>query len=139
MDTSALAKWYVPESRSDDVEAFLHHTGSVAISTLTVLEMRSLLARRVRDGTIDATHEHRVLSAMEQDVAAGHLRRHSVGDADVMAAGRLFDLLPHLPLRALDALHLAVASSVGATVVATADRVMAAAAQALKLDVVRFD
>jgi len=48
IDTSALAKWYLNEDRSADVEAFLTKTGPAAVSTLTLVEMRSLLARRRR-------------------------------------------------------------------------------------------
>jgi hypothetical protein len=45
-DTSALAKWYLNESFSGDVERYLMEHGPVAISDLTVVEMRTLLARR---------------------------------------------------------------------------------------------
>jgi hypothetical protein len=41
--TSALAKWYLNESYSADVERYLMGHGPVAISDLTVVEMRSLL------------------------------------------------------------------------------------------------
>ena len=48
-DTSALAKWYLNEARSDDVERYIQEHGPVAISELTVVEMRCLLARRRRE------------------------------------------------------------------------------------------
>jgi len=52
------------------------------------------------------------------------------------------DLLHRLalhPLRALDALHLAVASSLKLGRIATSDRVLAGAAASLGLEVERFD
>lgn len=38
-DTSALAKWYVNEQRSDDVEKYIQDHGPVAISDLTIVTM----------------------------------------------------------------------------------------------------
>ena len=35
-DTSALAKWYINESRSDDVEEYIQQHGPVAVSDLTM-------------------------------------------------------------------------------------------------------
>jgi predicted nucleic acid-binding protein len=37
-DTSALAKWYLNEARSDDVEKYIEEYGPIAISELTVVE-----------------------------------------------------------------------------------------------------
>jgi len=48
-DTSALAKWYINETRSDDVEKYLQKHGPVTISDFTIVEMRCLLARRRRE------------------------------------------------------------------------------------------
>jgi predicted nucleic acid-binding protein len=50
----------------------------------------------------------------------------------------LVERLASVPLRTLDALHLAAATEAGAGLVATADRVMADAAAALGLDVASF-
>jgi len=51
-DTSALAEWYLNESHSEDVEKYIQRHGPVAISDLTVVEMRCLLARRRREKSI---------------------------------------------------------------------------------------
>ena len=51
-DTSALAKWYISEAHSDDVEEYLQKHGPVAISDLTIVEMRCLLARRRLSGPV---------------------------------------------------------------------------------------
>ena len=56
-DTSALAKWYLNEEGSEDVEAFLGERGHALISELTVVEMRCLLARRRRAGDFVAEME----------------------------------------------------------------------------------
>ncbi len=138
LDTSALAKWYLNEIGSDEVEAYLLREAPVAISTLTVVEMRCLLARRRRVAEIDPMLEMRIFATFEEDMRAGHLVRHPVEDAMVGAAPGLIAAAADHPLRSLDALHLAIAIGLGATTVATADRVMAGAAESLDLQVKRF-
>jgi predicted nucleic acid-binding protein len=138
VDTSALAKWYLNESYSDEFVAWIERHAPVAITTLTSLEMRSLLARRRRDAELDAKLEAKLFAAFEQDIADGHVSLHRLEDRQVLAAQRLFARVPDLPLRSLDALHLASAIEIGVERLATADRVMADAAVALGLEGVRF-
>lgn len=138
LDTSALAKRYLNEVGSDEFEAFLMEEGAGLISTLTVAEMRCLLARRRREGSIDAGLEAGIVAAFEEDILMGVLTLQRVQDEDVWEAARLVDRLREHALRTLDALHLAAAQAAGAKGVATADRVMAVAAEALGMDVVRF-
>ncbi len=67
-DTSALAKWYLNESRSDEVEEYIRKKGPVAISDLSVLEMRSLLARRPREKSIDLNLEMQIFATFQEDI-----------------------------------------------------------------------
>jgi len=60
-DTSALAKWYLNEAQSEEVEAYLQAHGPVEISDISVVEMRCLLGRRRREGHINAATESKVL------------------------------------------------------------------------------
>jgi predicted nucleic acid-binding protein len=138
IDTSAVAKWYLDEPRSAEVEAFIVGHAPIAISTLTLVEMRCLLARRRRRGEIDVTHEMRVFATFEGDIRQGHLIQYPVDDHLVAGAPSLITSLPDHSLRSLDALHLSIALNIGAEVLATADLVMAAAAEALALRVARF-
>lgn len=137
-DTSALAKWYLNEPGSEHVERWLHEHGPVDVSTLTVVEMRSLLARRRRAGELRAAHEMKVFGTLEEDVRQGYLRCRPLDDGATTGATNLLAQLPEHPLRAVDALHLAVARAIGATHLATADRVMAEAGEALGMTVVKF-
>jgi predicted nucleic acid-binding protein len=139
LDTSALAKWYLNERRSEDVAAFLERVGPVVISRLVVLEFRGLLARRRRSREITPQAEDWVWAAFEADVRGGFLDVHALDDVHALAAVQLLEQLRALPLRTLDALHLAIARDLGAVRIATADRIMAAAARALKIEAVRFD
>ena len=139
LDTSALAKWYLHEARSEDVEAFLRQHDQASISRLAVVELRCLLARRRRHREIDTRTEQRILATFRRDVGAGFLEVHPLEDRHALTASDLISKLVKHPLRTLDALHLAVALGVGATRLATADRIMAAAATSLGIHVERFD
>ncbi len=138
LDTSALAKWYLNEPFSEEFEAFIRQQTVAAISRLTVVEMRCLLARRRRAGDITKSVESRVYSAFEQDIHAGFLQVYPVADEHLIAALGLITRLGRWPLRTLDAMHLAIAQVTHASHLATADKVMAASGKALGLEVVRF-
>jgi predicted nucleic acid-binding protein len=139
VDTSALAKLYLNELRSQDFEEYIARSLPVAISRLTVLELRCLLARRRRAGEIDARLERDAFAAFEGDVRNGALTVRPLEDAHAAAALQILVRLKAQPLRSLDAMHLAIALDIGATEIATADRVMATAAAALGLKTARFD
>ena len=138
LDTSALAKWYLNEPFAEQFEAFIQQQPTAAISRLTVVEFRCLLARRRRAGDITKAVESRVYAAFEQDVGAGFLQVYPVADEHLIAALRLITQLARYPLRTLDALHLAIALSIHCEVLATADKTMADAGKAAGLGVARF-
>lgn len=111
---------------------------SALISRLTIVELRCLLGRRRRNHDIDAGAERRALAAFEDDIAQGFLEVHPLDDQHALDARALLIRLPSIPLRTLDALHLAIATAADARTVATADDVFAAAARALRLQVEWF-
>ena len=137
-DTSALAKWYLNESFSEDVERYLVEHGPVAISELTVVEMRSLLARRRRKKHFGPKLEIRVFATFEDDLRCGFLIRHPVPATTAAGAVNLISTLPDVPLRTLDAMHLVIAREIDASILATADRIMAVGAHEMGFSVVRF-
>ena len=137
-DTSAMAKWYLNESFSEDVERYLMEHGPVAISDLTVVEMRSLLARRRREKHVDPKLEIRVFATFEDDIRRGFLIRHPMPATAAAGAVNLISTLPDVPLRTLDAMHLVIAREIDASILATADRIMAAGAQEMGFLVVTF-
>ncbi|MFN0301634.1 MAG: type II toxin-antitoxin system VapC family toxin, partial [Burkholderiales bacterium] len=122
LDTSALAKWYLNEPFSEAFEAFVQEHPAAAISRLTVVEFRCLLARRRRAGEITKTIESRVYSTFEKDVGAGSLQVYPVLDEHLLAALGLLASLGRYPLRTLDALHLAIAQAIHCPLLATADK-----------------
>jgi len=137
-DTSALAKWYLKEARSDDVEKYIQGHGPADISDLTVVEMRTLLARRRRERNIDSKTEIKIYATFEEDIRQKFLICHPLPVGLAAGAVNLLSVLSDLQLRTLDALHLTIAKEIQTEVLATADRIMAIGAEAMGFSVVRF-
>jgi len=138
IDTSALAKRYLNEPGSDEVDQFLREQRRRTISRLGVLELRCLLARRRRAGEISADYERDAFGGLADDIQGAVLLVEPVVDGQVLRGRDLIERLRDHPLRALDALHLAIAGTTGSRIVATADRVMTRAARELGFEVVTF-
>ncbi|MCB1034581.1 MAG: type II toxin-antitoxin system VapC family toxin [Acidobacteria bacterium] len=139
VDTSALAKWYLNEAFSEEVEAFLQAFPAVHISSLTAVETHCLLARRRRSGEISRELEGQILELFLHDIRTGYLRAIPLHDPQTAVALQLMGRLPTpLGLRTLDALHLAIVQDAQLRTLATADRLMASAAEEIGLEVVRF-
>jgi uncharacterized protein len=100
--------------------------------------LRYVLARRRRAGDITVQYERDAWSTFEDDVRAGHLHVEALSDVHAIAAADLLEQLQDLPVRTLDAFHLAIARSLAVGVLATADQVMARAAEALGLTAMLF-
>jgi predicted nucleic acid-binding protein len=138
LDTSALAKWYIHEPGSEDFVEFIRRHSPAVISRLCALELRCLLARRRRAGALTLAYEQKAFAAFEEDILRGDLQVQPLTDSHALMAVRLVEQSVGYPLRALDALHLAVARSLAVQVVATADRQLALAAEALGFEVAMF-
>ena len=63
---------------------------------------------------------------------------HALDDNHAHAALALIERLHAHPLRTLDAIHLAIAQAIGSEILATADRVMAHAAETMGFQVAMF-
>lgn len=137
-DTSALAKWYINERDSENVEAFLRDHGPVTISILTSVEMRSLLTRRRKNQDFNPEMEMRIWATFNEDIQRTHLIQLAVSEDIFYTATNIIAMLPEISLRTLDALHLAVCQSHDMNRIATADKIMANAASMLGMEVVMF-
>ena len=138
IDTSALAKWYLNEPGSQAFVSFLQGLDSAVISSLTGIEMRSLLSRRRRMGDLTAELESVLFAAFVEDIERGWLQMVPVDDARYAEASNLIARHPEHALRTLDALHLVQAVHTGVSLLATADGVMAGAARDMGLKVEQF-
>lgn len=107
LDTSAAVKLYVPEAGSHWLRDLLaaDHSPVVLSSHLVRIELRSALARRLREGTVTQEEYRRMLELFAEDRAALY-RFVPLTEAMIQQAG---DLLERYPLRGYDAAHLATA------------------------------
>ena len=112
LDTSALAKLYHEEPGSDYIEAIVNQPGSKGIvSRLSLVEMESVFAIKVRTGVLDENGRSLALRRLCADIARDRLivgppieQKHYRSAAKLL---RLHGVTRGL--RTLDALQLAVA------------------------------
>jgi uncharacterized protein len=113
LDGSALAKWYLNEAGSAEFVDLIAARQVALISRLTVVEIRSLLARRQRSGDITAEYQLDANRIFDSDVRRGFLQVEPLVDDQAVVAADFIEGLVEHPLRTLDALHLAVARASG--------------------------
>ena len=138
IDTSALAKWYLPESGSDNFAEWIQHQENTCISSLTIAEFRCLLARRQRMELLNALQVQQIYAKFKQDIEDILLVHYPVDNRHIINASLMIESLPSVPLRTLDALHLTIARDIPVEIIATADNVMSQAARLLNFEVVLF-
>lgn len=132
IDTSLLVAYYCPEALSSKAERYIRRSADApTISPLVEVEFRSALAIKVRMGELDAMSAHRVLALFQAHRTDGGYRIIPVTDHEFTVASEWLGAFS-LPLRTLDALHLAAASAHGLTVL-TADKGLARSAKQLRL------
>ena len=138
LDTSALLKRYIPEANSQMFDAYFVDHAPCSISRLSLVEIRCALARKRRNKKITPLQEKAAMNQIRTDIQDGLLITYPVGDTHFAEALHLIDSLAKVPLRSLDAIHLAIARSLDAHEIATADVVLRQAAQSLKMNVAYF-
>ena len=132
-DSSALLKLYLPEPGSDDLDRALDGRDDLLASDLTVTEIVSALARRVRDGALSPEQARVVQRSLVAGLDGGPYGRVDLDRGIHRDAERLLLDRRDASLRAADALHLALAISARAETIATFDRRLGAAARAVGL------
>lgn len=133
LDTSALIKLYVAEAFSTEVERLVADVDGLVISRLCMLEWHCAMARRVRTGQITDDYLNLARTEFTRHLAEGYFRMVPFDDTQLIDALRILDSTRPVPLRTLDAIHLTAARNAGVARIATADRVMADAANTLNL------
>jgi predicted nucleic acid-binding protein len=136
IDSSALAKLYVPEIESDELDAYLRGRLGLMISELAITEVLSAVARKKREGELKPELANRIRDAVLADADSGSFARLHLDPAVHRVAERLLMAASSVQLRTLDALHLALAFSGSATHVLTFDRRMREAALQFGLNVI---
>jgi predicted nucleic acid-binding protein len=134
VDTSVVAKLYTSEPGSTECEATVSgHT--LVSSSLLLCEFRSALLSKVSRGLVSPALEREIWLEFRKDITASKLTLLPMDDSLVHdAAGLLSEIYHSVPLRTLDALHLASYFRVEAEVFFTRDARLHRAARLLGAD-----
>ena len=132
-DSSALAKRYVADEKSDDLDALLQRATSLTVSVLCLPEIISALCRRRRERSLTPSQYTTAKGALELDLADATVIQ--ITDEVTL---NCIPLLEGSPLRASDAIQIACALAWKADVFVSADARQCAAAKASGLDVVKL-
>ena len=123
----------MPEPGSDELNRVVEGRDDLLVSDLAVTEVVSALSRRLRQGALTREVARRVQHAIVGGLDRGAYRRVELTrDAHRQAEHFLLSLTP-TPLRAADALHLALATGARAMSLASFDARLRAAAGAVGL------
>ena len=119
LDTSALAKRYIQEPGSEELEDFfLGSVKVVVVSTLALPEFAAALGRRVRDGEISQESAAEALSELDKDWRHLFIKIPLTEDVALSASS----LAIQYPLKGADAVHLASAIASDVTLFIASDK-----------------
>jgi uncharacterized protein len=137
-DTSTLVKLYTKEPDSSVFENYaLSIPTQPVTSRIGLYEARATFQRKEAEAILRPGYAQQLYAQLLQDVAAGNLRLVELG-ADVereygLVLGICYRQTPPLPLRTLDAVHLAAARAAGETGLVATDQRMRRSAKLLGL------
>ena len=132
LDASAVAKLFLPEQGSEELNRQLAGRQDLILSDLAVTEVVSSLSRRHREGDLTRDQLSVLQGALLELRASGQVLRVDLDPAAHREAERLLILL-NIALRAADALHLALALSAESTSLLTYDHRLRSAGTAVGL------
>jgi len=134
LDTSALAKRYIQEPGSEELEElFLSSASDVFVSTLSLPEFAAALGRKMRDREIGKRAATKAMKELEQDWNNLFIRI-PITDSVALAAS---SLAIKYPLKGADAVHLAAAIAAGVSLFVASDRQLIKICT--KLDIKSYD
>jgi predicted nucleic acid-binding protein len=132
-DSSALAKRYIADEKSDEFDALLQRASGLTVSVLCLPEIISALCRRRRERLLTSAHFAASKRALEGDLADATVLQ--MTDEVTLETIRLLETYP---LRSSDAIQIASALVWRAEMFVSADAKQCAAARAAGLEVVRL-
>ena len=136
LDTSVLVKRYTAEPDSDEVDAQIEGS-TLVTSELALGEVWSALLSKERGKALKPAQRVAAWQAFSEDIEEGELRIIPLDGVLIREANEtMLSVHPHVPLRTLDAIHLATFQSVITGPLFTKDKRMLAAAKLLGLAVV---
>ena len=133
LDASAWVKLYLPEPHSRALNAALVGRSDVFVSDLGATEVASALGRACRERRLDRVSARRLQRTLRQHVESHLVQRLELTLKVHVEAERLLLDAQTVPLRAADALHVALARVADAASVVTYDPRLAVAARTVGL------
>jgi len=131
LDTSVLVKLFARESDSE-FYGKLTDGQTVCSSVLAYTEVWSALLAKERSGGLTAEQRRKVWAAIDRNIMSDVIELLPMGPAIFKRANRILEVChPKIPLRSLDALHLASADQAQDWPLATGDKRMRDAAELL--------
>lgn len=131
LDTSVLVKLFARETDSE-FYGKLTDGQAVCSSVLAYTEAWSALLAKERSGGLTFEQRRKVWTAIDRNVMDESIELVPMGPAIFKRANRILEVChPKVPLRSLDALHLASADQTQDWPLATGDKRMRAAAELL--------
>jgi predicted nucleic acid-binding protein len=132
-DSSALAKRYIADEKSEEFDRLLEGSDSLAVSVLCLPEIISALCRRLRERFLTRAQYAAAKVALEADLADTTVI--ALTDEVLLSGIRL---LESHPLRASDGIQIASALAWRADAFASADARQCAAARAAGLRIIHL-
>lgn len=129
-DSSSIAKRYIKEEGSDQVDQLFLEADSVVVSSICLPEIVSALVRRRREKKLNMAQYNLCKRSAIEDFSAFEICQLS---SEVIRRSIL--LLEHAELRTLDALQLACAIEIKGSIFVSSDKRQNAAAKKLGLTI----
>ncbi len=136
LDTSVLAPYYCPEPLSDKVEKIVISADRPCISSLSEVELASAISRKIKEKNLSPEDGNKIFNQFQTHLKESLFRLISVEDRHYRTA-KNWILQFAVPLKTLDALHLAVAAE-GELTLLTADRQLDISAKYFGINVVNL-
>jgi predicted nucleic acid-binding protein len=136
LDTSVLAAYYCPEPLSEQAEKIVISSDRPCISSLTEVELASAIARKIREKDLSQEGGNKIFNQFQTHLKGPLFRLITVEGRHYKTA-KNWILQFAVPLKTLDALHLAIAAE-GDYTLATADRQLDISAKYFGIDVVNI-
>lgn len=138
-DSSALIKLYLAESDSIVYDRIVaESTEETVVSEIAEPEILCALRRRELDGSIPRGAPERIYRKVRAHIAAGRVELIPYGSQVTAEVERVVKIAYRdkgIPVRAIDAIHMATARLVGARRMVTADKRLGALASELGMSV----
>lgn len=131
LDTSVLAAYYCPELLSDHAEAAIMASAPPLITHLVEVELQSAVARKIRERNLSKADGVDILTRFRLHMDSGCYLRFPLEGRHYDMAGSWISRFD-VPMRTLDALHLAACLDAGALLL-TADSGLAKAARHFRI------